>query len=335
LTKNFQANSITIFCAVRETYDKIVAFFVPKNAHETSYGTGIFKYIGSAWEEDGIFVGYCNAIQSGMVKFSGENANILFENFRSVYLNKEENKTNFDHFTLNAAFSFALPLESPLSKLEIQTLFEKLSKIQTTKIPKVSIDKKGDLYIGGKTSSNCISLSGNFSSKADDFSTTSYVRVEAKFEGPKDFLNLLLLNKEVEFIVVASSLLVKKLSKVKLIGLFEELRNVLISQHNFGNVIQMPEDTSKPTTKVGKTVYRSLVTIQNKLIAPNTSQETQQIVQKWVHSFVREIQADSHFTEFLQQCTAALTGTTTGNPRSRSRVTPTAQVEETEKKEAL
>lgn len=302
LTKSLKANSISITCSVRSVFDKVVKAIVPQNAKTTTFGTGVFKYVGHSWEDDAIFVGYCPALENGMIKFSGENAKTFFENFRSFFLNKEENKESLEYLVMNASFVLALPLETPLTKTEIHALFQKLLNIQKVKTPKLSIDKKGDFYIGGKTSANFICMGCNLGSKADDSSTTRNLRVEARIKAGTDFFKLLSNNQEVDFNVIASSLILKKISKVRVVGFLEDLRNVLISEHNIGKVVEVVPDSKKPTTKAGKTILRSLTTVKNKLKSPDTTQETQLLFVSWLNSFVEELKGDSQYLQFLEVC---------------------------------
>lgn len=62
------------------------------------------------------------------------------------------------------------------------------------------------------------------------------------------------------------------------------------------------QDTSKPTTQVGKTVLRSLTTVKNKIKSPDTTQEAQFVFSKWINSFVTELKGDSRFHDFLSEC---------------------------------
>lgn len=252
-----------------------------------------------------------------MLHFSGENANEFFGTFRTLLLEKENNEQVLQNFSIVALFSFGIPLESSLTKLEITTLFERVCEIQRIKTPKVVLDSKGSLYVGGKTTSNYVAVSGNFGFRSNDFSTTRVLKVEAKLKSEDYFLTLLKTNKDVELKDLASYVFLKKIGGVRFVGVLDDVRNIL--QNHNRQILEPVQENSKPTTKLGKTIHRSLMTVENKVKTKETSKETIQIFQRWFGSFLNKLKSDSTYNEFVQNLSQSLTTSTTSTSTTRRR----------------
>lgn len=301
VTREIKLERASISIDSKQLYKEIFKKIVPSNATPASTSTGVFKHEGSSWEEGCIFMGWCDSLSKGVLIFTGDNASENLQNFRTLFLNKE-NENSFLHLNFDSSYVVGIPLEGPMSKLDIQNLFYKLSQVQKVKTPKVSIDKQGDFFIGGKTTGNFIRLSGNFGKKSDDLSTTSSLRADFRFKAEGDFFILLLTNKEVGISAIALYALFRKISKIKFIGVLAELQNIIFSQHNFGQIVEPIYEAAKPQTKIGKTVSRALATIQNKLQLSETSKETQKIFQTWFSFLVKKLENDPTYEQFLQEC---------------------------------
>jgi hypothetical protein len=326
VTRSLEVDKISVIVGSKQTYQEICNKIVPSTATPESLSVSVFKYVGKTWEGGSILAGFCDTLGKGIILFTGENAQKLFEDFRILFLS-EPNKDLYQNLTIESSLVVGLPLDSPHTKAEVTVLFEKLNQIQKTKNPKVSIDKNGNLYIGGKTTSNFICISGNFEKKADDLSTTRVLRVDLRFKGALDFFMLLANNKEVEVSVLIVYEMLKRISKVKFVGVLSDMQKIFVSLNQFGKIAEPVDDDTKPKTKVGKTVSRSLAAVENKLKDFETSKETRQIIQRWLANLVKQLKTDPTYEQFLQDCAKCFqnqletvtTPPSTGTPRSRTR----------------
>lgn len=333
VTRNLEVEKISVSTASKQTFDSICNKIVPSTATKESLSVSVFKFEGHTWEGGSIFAGFCAALGKGLILFTGENSQNLFEDFRILFLS-EPNQDLYQNLTIESSLVVGLPLDSPHTKADVTVLFNKLNEAQTTKNPKISIDKNGKFYIGGKTTPTHICISGNFEKKADDLSTTRVLRVDLKFKGALDFFKLLANNKEVEVSVLIVYELLKRISKVKFVGILSDMQKILVSLNQFGKIAEPIDDDTKPKTKIGKTVSRSLAAVENKLKDIESSKETRQIIQKWLSNLVKQLKTDPTYEQFLQDCskcfqtqqeisstpqTTSTASQTTSTARSRTR----------------
>lgn len=337
VTRSLEVEKISITIGSKPSYTDIFSKIAPSTATPQSMSVSVFKYEGQTWEGGSIFMGFCETLGKGILLFTGENAQKLFQDFRTLLLN-QENKDLFQNLTFEASLVVGVPLESPQTKTEVQALFEKLLQVQKTKNPKIAIDKNGNFYIGGKTTSNYIRISGNFELKADDLSTTRVLRLDVKFRGGLDFFMVLANNKEIGINSLTVYSVLKKISKIKFVGVLSEMQNIFVSQPQYGKIAEPIYDETKPKTKVGKTVSRSLAAVENKMKDFETSKETAQIFQRWLANLVKQFKVDPTYEQFLKECGKCFenqleTGTTsqqTGTTRTRSRQSIPTENEKTE-----
>lgn len=165
VTRSLELGKISVIIGSKQRFQEICNKIVPSTATPESLSVSVFKYLGKSWEGGSIFAGFCETLGKGSILFTGENAQNLFEDFRTLFLS-EPNRDLYQNLTIEASLVVGLPLDSPHTKAEVAVLFDNLNKVQKTKNPKVSVDRNGNFYIGGKTTSNFICISGNFEKKS-------------------------------------------------------------------------------------------------------------------------------------------------------------------------
>lgn len=283
LSKKINLNVIQVSIRSKVVYDEILSKFSKlKQKQEDTYGTGLIKFTGNSWVSQSVFLGFCEGLNSGVLRFVGQDSLETFNEFRNTFINVAENKEKLTHLSISVIEgSFTLELFPDITTKESLTgLFEKTISSQKQKVPKIQMVKE-DLYIGSKSTGNYMCISGTTKQGQLTQNFSFNVKLSPSFE-KNTVLNLLVTNVNLTVQDVFAFLIVKKLSKTTLAELIYYVKDFLTRNHAVSSISEVGSTDPAYLSASGKTVSRSLTAVKNKLIKQDSSRAAQLILREWL-----------------------------------------------------
>nr|AWI68713.1 hypothetical protein [Pseudopediastrum boryanum]AWI68714.1 hypothetical protein [Pseudopediastrum boryanum] len=282
LTEELALTSLAISIRDKKIYDEIAKKFKDLKASANGYGVGAIVYQGFSWANDSVFLGWCDALQSGTFRFLGSDSKETLEDFRKNFINKKENLDKLEKLSVTGFEGVCeLTISGVNLQSELDALFEETMEDQETKQPKVSLDKKGALIIGSVSNKNYVKFSGisNKDKKLEKVILQAIIKLDGA--GLAYFLKF---NPDSTPEDLLASLVNQKFSKIKMVGIVNIAQTQLAKFHKLSTIKEQFKKDAVETSKSGKTTHRALKTVENKLAKKNETEETQELLLKWLNA---------------------------------------------------
>lgn len=256
------------------------AFFV----NTISVGSGLTKYDGVANKTKTVFLGYCSALQTFILRFTGIDVNKNFKNFVEKFLLNNPMEEIVEDVRLTSVESQMVCMPGPYSAPEdFINAIEKLRQVQQKSLPKLEV-KEGTLYIGGKTGNNSIriialkSQTGNIQSLC----------LLSKAKGPvaEKIGNLFRLNPQAKFEDVLAFHILMTLNSIASTPFLELFKQDFVKMYAVGSILLQQNTEKQVFSPAGTYVSRSLKGIARKLYSDAHSAEVQELFLEWVRMLV-------------------------------------------------
>jgi hypothetical protein len=230
------------------------------------------------------FLGYCSALQTFILRFSGEDVNKTFKDFveKVLFNNPMEEIVEDIRLTSVESQMFCMP-SAYASAEDFINAIEKLRQVQQRSLPKVEV-KQGTLYIGGKTGNNSIriialkSQTGNIESLC--------LTLKAKGPVAEKIGNLFRSNPQAKFEDVLAFHILNTLNSIASTPFLELFKQDFVKLYAVGSILLQQNTEKQVFSPAGTYVSRSLKGITNKLYSNAHSAEVQELVIEWVRMLV-------------------------------------------------
>jgi hypothetical protein len=255
----------------------------------SNIGAGILVYSGFASVDETMFVGFCDNIQRGIVKFfyDENNASLYFKKF-IAYLNSLS--TTLSDFSLTSLEGhLCLDVSSSMtSENEYIEAIKQTAQVQRIKVPKFEVTQKNELIIGSKSSKKYMHIQAIQDAK--DQIKTLCVQCLLDETAKQVLFFTIKNNINVEILDIFAYFVLKNLEKYHETSLLSLITTYLIKSYNISSVKDYSTATSVISSKSGQTVSRSFATILNKIKTKENSTEIQAIILKWLEDLLNNQQ---------------------------------------------
>nr|YP_009492253.1 putative LAGLIDADG DNA endonuclease [Pseudopediastrum sp. CL0201VA]YP_009492298.1 putative LAGLIDADG DNA endonuclease [Pseudopediastrum sp. CL0201VA]AWI68858.1 putative LAGLIDADG DNA endonuclease [Pseudopediastrum sp. CL0201VA]AWI68859.1 putative LAGLIDADG DNA endonuclease [Pseudopediastrum sp. CL0201VA] len=279
--------------------EKVSNFLGPILQTPGEFGKGALTYEGYWDAARSVFLGKSSKGEGYMLHYSGEQGEKEAEKLRSNFLDL---KINAELVTLINLSSFEiLFLLEPKDNMKIvkdfvEMIQETVSNQQQS-LPKVSVEKEKRLIIGGKTSSQNMTVEYHESSAGTI--EKILVTVKVKDDAAKKCYALLLESINASIPDIGAFIAITLLDKVTLTPLLQFLKDYFSKSFQVGQVAMYAQAKQRKTTTHGKFVSKALAGVENKLTENASSKETQSILLNWVENLIKIRGSIKNSHEFL------------------------------------
>jgi hypothetical protein len=281
-----ESRGLTLECLsftvkTKNAFDLILNKFKPDLSVACTYGAGLLAYNGFCSEDSNVFLGFCDSLQRGVVKFCHENSTAPSMKQLLKFLASSEFSQNIDDFAVTG-IDCCLNLDCPpsiKSESDYTQVLQNTVKAQKKKSPKVYVSAKNELVVGTKSSGNNLIITG-IKGKNSEIVKLS-VQAKLAETSTNSILNTIKDNPNVNMLDIVAYFLDKSLSKITSTDFLSMLTTLLIRSHNISAIKDISQTKSKLKSKDATAASRSLSTVRNKLVNKEISQEIQETFMHW------------------------------------------------------
>lgn len=285
----------------KEAVEEISKFFGPILTVPGEFGKGALTYIGFWNETYTVFLGKSSKGKDYILHFNSEEGEKEAEKFRSNFVDLEENAELVKEIYISSAEILYL-IDSKDGMRTEKDFEDRLGEAisgQQQSLPKVSGEKGKKIIIGGKTSSQNIMIEYHSSSAG----TIEKVLVTINLNGDsaKKFDAFLRESINATIQDVGAFTIISLLDKVTLTTILQVLKDYFSKAYQVGQVAMYAQAKQRKTTTHGKSVLKSLKSIEKKMKMKAAAKEAHYHILGWVEDLVnnRDEFKDSH--DFLNK----------------------------------